>query len=298
MVNCHQRIRTWAALAVVVICCSVIAHPLPATSADSDLDLARALFQEGDYYRAITEAKRFLFLHPTDSRKWEVSLLIGQAYWEQGQPAAARGALRPVAEQRDRPDLTVQAMMMIGQCLERTDSHAAQAYYFQLTTTQGLPPANQFNLRNQARYRQGWVLVELGRFEQAAAVFRQVEDHHQLKVSATSLSVWVRDGTKIEPRSPALAGILSAVLPGVGQLYTGHLIEAAIAFGLNLIFILAVIQAWRARTWLVLILLLIMEIGWYGGNIYNAVNGVHIYNREAREAFVKQLQKKIPVGQP
>src|SRR5687767_7733329 len=53
-------------------------HPL--TEADQVLAFADALFNEGDYYRAITEYKRFLFLVPADARAGRVQLQVGRSY--------------------------------------------------------------------------------------------------------------------------------------------------------------------------------------------------------------------------
>ncbi len=49
----------------------------PLTEADQLLGFAEALFHDGDYFRAITEYKRFLFLYPADARAGRVQLQIG-----------------------------------------------------------------------------------------------------------------------------------------------------------------------------------------------------------------------------
>src|SRR5262245_20242248 len=88
---CHLwRQRRWG-----FVCLSVIwffATPLwsqptppavssdPLTDADQSLGFADALFSDGDYFRAITEYKRFLFLYPTEARAGRVQLQVGLSY--------------------------------------------------------------------------------------------------------------------------------------------------------------------------------------------------------------------------
>ena len=268
------------------------ACPAGADGPDPYLDFARHLFKEADYYRAITEAKRFLFLNPDDPRRVEAHLLIARAYLEAGQYPQARVAYGPVVSQRDRPDLAAQAILELGRCLERIDpKRDAAAYYRGLITEPSLPPERAAEIRNVARYRLGWLLLEAGRWSEAKAAFDGVEDGHRLKDSAAELALRAPEGETLPHRSPAAAGVLSAVLPGAGQLYVGRPVDAALAFGLNAAFLLGAIEAYNDEKWAVFTLLGLMEVGWYGGNIYNAVNGAHIHNRATRKNFMNKIRR-------
>ncbi len=43
-------------------------------------------------------------------------------------------------------------------------------------------------------------------------------------------------------------------------------------------------------------ILVLVESAWYGGNIYNAVNHAHRYNRSQRESFLLDLWKDSGMG--
>lgn len=276
---------------VLMFCAS--AAPIQAQGPDPYLDFASHLFKQGDYYRAITEAKRFLFLKPGDPRRAQAYLLIARAYMESGQFAEARAAFLPVVSQRDRPDLAAEAVLDLGLCLERLGQpEDALSYYRGLLTEPSLPPNRAADIHNVARYRLGRLLLKAGRWSEARRVLETVEEGHGLKESAQVLARRAPEGAFLPHRSPATAGLLSAILPGAGQIYVNRPTDAGLAFTLNTAFLWGTVEAYNDENWAVFALLGLMEIGWYGGNIYNAVNGAHIYNREAKTNFLKRLERE------
>ncbi|MEW6263630.1 MAG: tetratricopeptide repeat protein [Thermodesulfobacteriota bacterium] len=275
-------------LAAILACLSLApVSPSPAQEADPHLDFAHALFKEGDYFRAVTEAKRFIFLKPQDPRRLEAELLIARAYYEAGQYAQARTAYEPLIRRTDRLELAATAALESGRCLERLDPAGQAVEYYRRLAEDQSPP----DLRNTARYRLGWLLLEAGRWSEAREAFSSVEDGHSLKTSARRLADQVPAGENLDYRSPQAAGAFSAVLPGAGQLYVGRPVDAGLAFILNAAFIWATVQAAQDRNWAAFGILGLMEVGWYGGNIYNAVNGAHIHNREVQEEFRQKLRR-------
>jgi len=42
-------------------------------------------------------------------------------------------------------------------------------------------------------------------------------------------------------------------------------------------------------------ILVFFEAGWYGGNIYNAMNGAHKFNRDRREEETQRLRERFGV---
>ena len=259
---------------------------------DPYLDFAHQLFSEGDYSRAITEAKRFLFLHPDNARGPEAHLLIARAYFETGDYTKARDSYLAVLNQKQSPNLAAQAILELGVVMEKLGLvQDALAYYQGLEKEPDLPGDRDWDLINKARYRRGWLLLEQGRWDEARQAFEQVEEGHALKGSAQELAQRSVQGADLPRRSPEAAGLMSAVLPGSGQLYVGRPVDAALAFILNGVFVWGAVEAFNDESWAVFGLLGVMELGWYGGNIYNAMNGAHIHNREAQEAFLKSLRR-------
>ena len=97
----------------------------------------------------------------------------------------------------------------------------------------------------------------------------------------------------LELKSPPLAMSLSALVPGSGQLYVGRVRQAALAFALNGIFILGTLEAFQNENYVVGGILLFLEVGWYGGNIYNAGNNAHKYNQRMKHRYRQQMKSQL-----
>jgi TM2 domain-containing membrane protein YozV len=90
-------------------------------------------------------------------------------------------------------------------------------------------------------------------------------------------------------KSPKIAGTLSAIVPGAGQLYLNRKRDATAAFILNGLFIWGIIEAIENDESAVAAILGVFEVGWYGGNIYSAVNGAHKHNRKLKDSFRRRF---------
>jgi len=93
-------------------------------------------------------------------------------------------------------------------------------------------------------------------------------------------------------KNPTTAGVL-AVVPGLGHLYCNRPKDAVVAFLLNGLTIWAAIEAFDEDLDVLGGVLLLLESGWYTGNIYSAVNSAHKYNRKVRNDFRGSLPDRL-----
>jgi TM2 domain-containing membrane protein YozV len=96
--------------------------------------------------------------------------------------------------------------------------------------------------------------------------------------------------------SPALAGSLSALLPGAGQLYIGRPADALVAFLFNGFFVWATVESFRGEHYVTGALLGSVELGWYAGNVYGSYNGALKRNRAMEERFRDQLLHRLGIA--
>lgn len=94
-------------------------------------------------------------------------------------------------------------------------------------------------------------------------------------------------------KSPRLAQVLNAILPGAGYLYVGLLWSAFTSFLLNALFIAAVIYFVMQKNYAAALIFLSLEIGWYIGGI----NGAGLAAREWNENLYELLGKGMMVRQ-
>ena len=256
--------------------------PTPLFAAPPDLfSFAVSLAEEEDHYRAITEYKRFLHYHSQDVRAPQAQLAIAKSFyagqrWTKGDLAAEK----VWQNYPDSPAAQEARQRYARSAFDRADYQLAQQRYQQLKQ---LTPTESAHADLQI----GRSLLEENRLTEAERSFAQLPEPEQ-----TELKQFMADYRELPRKSPQLAGTLSALLPGAGQLYTERPKQAAVALALNAAFIYGAIEAWNNENYAVAGILSLFEIGWYGGNIYNAMNNAHKINREREEEFKRQLQQR------
>jgi TolA-binding protein len=256
------------------------------TSGDQILGFADALFNDGDYYRAITEYKRFLFFHPTDARAGHVQLQIGRAYLGAQQWAEARQTFTAIAQRHADPEIRAEAAYRIG------DTSFRQGRYTQaIADLRSVVERYGRTLVGQrARYLLGWSYLRARQWPEATQTFEAIDTTSPLFPSSRTLADAAREAENLPRKSPALAGLMSALIPGTGHFYTGRFRDGAVALLLNGAFLAAGIEAVSANNEAAAGLLFFFEAAWYSGAIYGAVNAAQKYNRDIEERWLQSLE--------
>ncbi|MCD6582426.1 MAG: tetratricopeptide repeat protein [Desulfuromusa sp.] len=253
----------------------------PSAYAGTDLlSFADSLVAEKDHYRAITEYKRFLHYSPNDSRAAYAQLAIAQSLldgqrWEQADLAMEKvWSLYP-----NSLEAVEARKLYAAAAYERGDYEAAQLRY------QGL---KNISPNETSEYKIGLSQLQQNKLEDARASFAKLP-----APLSQQLTLSLDEYQQLTRKSPQLAGTLSAILPGAGQFYTERPRQAGVAFALNAAFIYGAVEAWNNENYTVTGILSLFEIGWYGGNIYNAMNNAHKFNRRQEHHFLEHLQQRF-----
>lgn len=272
------------------------ATPAAALAADRDNDLspdkvlsfADRLYDERDYYRAISEYERFLFLAPGDSRARTARYQIAMCYLQGERHDEAIRMFRKIAEEQPRDGTVRQAQLGIAEALylKRRYDQSTEAYLEYLRIYPDAPD------RDNVRLRIGWSRLRQGNWRDAGAEFDKVPPDSPLSGQAQWLAAESRAYPDRPEKSPALAGGLSAVLPGAGQYYVGRERDALVSFLLNGIFGWATLEAVHNRSRTTAGVLLFFESGWYFGNVYNAVSSAYKYNRDRRQEHLDRMSNQ------
>jgi len=247
------------------------------------LSFADSLVAENEYYRAITEYKRFLHYTPEDTRAAYAQLAIAKCLlagerWDKADLALEKvWAIYPGSiEAKTARQLYADA------AYNRGDFATAETRYQrlrQILSTESI---------DQPLYKEGLSQLQQGKIDATRNSFAALQSPLNLQ-----LSLSLDEYQQLPKKSPQLAGSLSALLPGAGQLYTERPLQAGIAFALNAAFIYGAIESWENENYATSGILSLFEIGWYGGNIYNAMNNAHKFNRRQGDHFLEQLQQRF-----
>ncbi|MEL6347611.1 MAG: hypothetical protein AAFV53_31175 [Myxococcota bacterium] len=142
---------------------------------------------------------------------------------------------------------------------------------------------------SQARYLAGWVALSNQDPSEAVRQWQRVPENDPLHPDAFALTQQVASWERIPYRSPALAGTFAAVLPGAGHAYANHWGEALSSFLVNGGLIASSVALARRELWFGFGLVVLIESGFYGGNIISAIGRAKRFNRLAWEEPINQL---------
>lgn len=285
------RIFAWifAWIAAVGICLFLSQGDAGAGEGDREkqLGFAESLYSEGDYYRAITEYKRFNFLYPVDLLVEKSDFRIGECYFKAKRWSEAIDVFKPFILKYPRGSFRDNAIFMRGQAEKQL-----KRYPDALSTFDELIKSQSLAFSDKASYERTMILVEQEEWVKAREAFATLSEDNPLYPSTVRFSQDLERMDQIPQKSPAVAGTLAAILPGAGHLYTERPRDALVSFLLNGSFIWAAIELFRNNNYVAGGIVTFFEIGWYSGNIYSAVSSAHKFNRRVQDEFIQGLKEK------
>ncbi|MEW5852962.1 MAG: TM2 domain-containing protein [Myxococcota bacterium] len=275
-------------------------EPVASDPAEEDLHFGDHLFDDGDYYRAVTEYRRYLFrTKGRGEHAPRVAMAIGEAYLRGAQYEAAALQFDSVAERRMDP---------LGRSVAELAS--ARAYLLDERPLLARPKARRIfqdpslddGLRAEAGLLLGLSYMEGENYAKAQKVFldpRLQKGSRAPLAKALLNAISQRD--RLPQKSPILAFLFSLV-PGFGHFYLGQWAVGFTALLWNGLFIFGAADAWLQRSWGVAIILTLLELTFYGGSIFGAVTGAFKYNRDQelnwRDAVRAQYEPILRLEEP
>ena len=256
---------------------------------DSPLSLGYHFFKLGNFDAAITEYRRFLYFHPADPRTAETYRNIGIAYREQGHWREAVAAMRTAVQHASNPEEESKYRLELAVIFI-----AAQDYDL------GRLELIKARMRNPSA-----PVFQRALFLEAVAFiyqFRWAEAREVLRNYTTDekLDTLLQNAVSAPQKSARLAKVLSAILPGTGQVYAGNWRNGLNALALNGVLGYLTVDAVLDRHYVDAALWggLIFS-RYYRGNIFRAEEAVTHFNaqqsRRASEALLQRLQEIVEI---
>lgn len=268
---------------LVVFTLKIIAEPK--VNPEQTLSFADYLFDSGDYYRAITEYRRYIFITPKPENKNFANLKIALAYLEGNELDIAFDSLDTIAHQQNNNYAEIARLRLAGGLYKDKQYNNAISI---ISPTKATP-----NNKQEINSFLGLCHLHNGNIEKAQTYFSSTKN----SVMNNNLLTASNEYKDIPEKRKWLAGTMSAILPGSGQLYVKRPHDAAWAFLLNTIFLSATYYAFDNDEIVAGIFAASLESVWYTGNIYNAVNGARKYNQYQEQIFFKGIEEKTIYNQ-
>jgi tetratricopeptide (TPR) repeat protein len=242
------------------------------------LQFSSELFMAGEYYRAITEARRYLSLFPGRPQAEEMAKLIGDAYllaheWADAIAAYDQFILQFPGSPRAN---TVNFTKAIALLKQGTASEAERLFQLILS-------GSSREKKSEAARWEILLLIRQNRFDEAERLLKNRMVRPEIEPEAELIKELLSEKKSAHYKSPQTAGLLSALLPGSGQFYNGRYEDGTYSFLLNALFLLGAWKAFDSDNYALGGVLAIFEIGWYAGGVYGAVGGAHKYNQKIDE---------------
>jgi len=248
--------------------------------------------EKGEYEKAAYEFERFIHFFPDDPQVPTARLLIGVCRLRDRHFDAAREVFLGIVSSEPAIPVAGKALLLLGESYYQQGISTEAAYYLR----QVIEKYPQVELKDTALYRLGWIEMQAGRWTDASHTFSEVSKESLYYESAQKLAAESPRGEELSIKSPAYAGTLAALVPGLGHAYVTRYRDAAVAFVLNGLFIWATVESFHEDHEVLGGILGALEIGWYSGNIYSAVNCAHKYNRRTQEEFRNSLKDQFDLN--
>jgi len=247
--------------------------------AEQVLEFADYLFSQQEYFRAIGEYERFIFLYPDDFQAPNAALRIVQCYfrgkrWQQAVEAADSFLRRyPKSSlEWEARFLKARSFAELGKGEKARDEYRAV-----------IADRPGRSLEAEAWYLIGLSYAKEGRWLEADEALRQVESGDSLYGAAKEVQQIMAEESRAKRKDPSLAGFLAVILPGAGHFYCERPRDGTLALVFTGAFAFATYEAFNQGHEGVGVGLAVVTAAFYGGNIYSAVNVAHKYNdREER----------------
>ncbi len=262
-----------------------------ANDADKQFSFASSLFKEGDYFRAISEYKRFIYYFPKDERVEKAYFGITECYFSAKRWQESIDSVNQFLLRYPNSGFLKDALWIKG-----VSQKNLKKYDESLSTFMEIAQRDRSELGNKAIYQIALVYVDQENWDKARESFLRIPENSMLFPSARRFSEGIEHIRDVPQKSPGVAGALAAVLPGAGHLYTERPRDALVSFLLNGAFIVAAVELFRHDEYVTGGIVTFFEVGWYAGNIYSAVSSAHKYNKASREEFIQRLQDQNPLS--
>ncbi len=228
---------------------------------------ANQLMMTDSWIEATIEFKRLLWQYPMSSYCRSASLSIFLCYMraEEFQEAAWWGL--SLIEGPDSVYFQSRLGVDIARCYLLLGNYRLAFEYLSQ-----LEPSSDMT-SNEISFLQGIALVNQHQWDEAGRLFKTISKSSKFSSIAVDDANLCRERSIIGNKSATKAGILS-IVPGLGYYYAGYRGTAISSFLVNGLFILSTYEAFSRDNVGAGVLLSVLSIGWYTGNIYGAVASV------------------------
>lgn len=266
---------------------------------ENNYKYALNLFHKKDYYRSITEFKRYIFFSKNKTKQNEAKFYIGLNYFNAKDYQNAKNIFYQIY---DTPSHTKREIAL----LKMADSHFHEEiiqikpinnYYFfpALFSTEYFTQYLKEYRYNYLYFNEAYsklVFINILNLNQYNAFYLLNNNKNKDKKYQPIYKHLYDQAKKIDDipqRSKIFSTILSVLIPGMGQIYAGEVKEGIIALFVNVAVGYTAYHTYVNYSKFLGIVIGYYELTFYIGNINNAQNAVEKFNENEKNIFRQEV---------
>jgi TM2 domain-containing membrane protein YozV len=254
------------------------------------LAFANHLYVQQDFLRASDEYERYLFYFPHSSNADTMQYRIALCHQQRTAFSAAINAWNKMMALYPRSALNRRAQLQIGYTCMLASDYISTTQYL----SEHLSPHD--DTYNEGQMLIGWSLLKQKQWNSVEDFAKQWESgsddttyHEEVK----TLRQFAANSQTIPRRSPFAAAAFSAVVPGLGKIYTGQYGDGITAFVLTGIFGFLTYDSYRTDHDVRAGIFAGITLFFYGGNIYGSYIAAQVYNRERESEYLRLIDEQF-----
>ncbi|MCJ7645994.1 tetratricopeptide repeat protein [bacterium] len=243
---------------------------------------ANVLFESQEFYRAITEYRRFIEYFPDDYRINDAYVKIAESYFYGERYTEAISWSRKMLEATMQPEFLVRARILAGDSYFKLGNYKSAMENYSAVLEPGEIDRHYLDLSHM---KLGLCLLYEENWRDASSEFAKVNANSSYFEKAQLFSKNALQGSNLKRKSRSLAGVLS-VIPGLGYVYTGNYQTGIASFVVNSLLIWGTYNSFSKGNKGVGFTLGFFGFGFYSGNIYGSINSAVKYNERQKADFL------------
>jgi len=277
---------------IIILISSAYGFDTPGSS-DAIFGFAEYLENTGDYYRAITEYKRFIFLWPENELSNECRYRIGRSYLYGSDYENA------ISEFQNLYNLSSGNLpaRKIQYAYSKSLFMASRYKQAAFVAKNNMP---DLTISKRQAYDISWCYLKDKNIKSALQIYQELAETEKSDDRIFNIRDAIVHLESLPEKRPCIAGVMSAILPGSGQIYAGRWRDGLISFLINGLFISAIAGAIDKDHDETAAILGFLELGFYSANIYNSLNDAHKYNQSIWKNELLNLETQFgpPFSRP
>lgn len=249
------------------------------------MKFADSLYDSGDYYRAISEYKRYIFYN-------ESGALVKNAAYKISMSYLLAGKYDEAADTFDKISLKYSGELKFMSLLAESASLTLKKDYVYSNSVASriLNDPDAAKYTDKAHYVTGFNKLYQSEFDKASIEFGKISGT-ELKDSAASLVTFLNKNRDIPSRSPILSGLFSVIIPGAGHMYCGRWADGIISLLVNSFFVYNLYHAFVKNDAVQKVSYGLPETVIYFSSIYGSVVSALKFNEDETAKFVKSAEE-------